>query len=121
MLAIDYGHDVPEATGDTLQAVYQHKFCPVLDHLGEADLTSHVDFARLGKIARDTGCSAVSTTQGVFLKNLGIETRLAQLLEKNPGADLEMGVARLTESAQMGRLFRVIGISGSAFSQLPGL
>src|SRR5215470_2219640 len=42
-LFIDYGH--PEsAWGDTLQAVRQHRYHPVLEAPGSADITAHVDF-----------------------------------------------------------------------------
>ena len=43
-LVIDYGHLV-SGFGDTLQALKDHAFDDPLAHPGEADLTSHVDFA----------------------------------------------------------------------------
>ncbi|HEY8963227.1 MAG TPA: SAM-dependent methyltransferase [Alphaproteobacteria bacterium] len=112
MLIIDYGHDTTHPQGDTLQAVYRHAPCDVLGHIGEADLTSHVDFGRMG---------GGSMTQGHFLKMMGIETRLTQLEQKNPDADLRTGVERLIASDQMGTLFRVLGINGRTFSCLPAL
>lgn len=122
MLLIDYGHDVENATGDTLQAVYKHTHTPVLNLVGEADLTSHVDFRRLKDLAREAGCQVHGTrTQADFLQTLGIMTRLEQLERKNPGCDLRAGVARLVDAQQMGQLFRVLGVSGNQFSSLPGL
>jgi len=118
MLAVDYGHDVPDAVGDTFQAVYQHKFCSPLEHVGDADLTSHVDFARLRMVAEEAGCRVYgSATQGDFLEALGIRTRLEKLAD----AALESGVVRLVDPGAMGTLFRVIGITGTSFSRPPVL
>ena len=49
-LIIDYGHD-RSAPGDTLQAVRRHGFAPVLANPGEQDLTAHVDFEAVAKVA----------------------------------------------------------------------
>lgn len=110
MLAIDYGHDVPDATGDTLQAVYRHTFCEVLAHIGDADLTSHVDFYRLREIAKAQGCAVYgSVTQKDFLEELGIRVRYGMLKNET----LKDGMERLLDPAQMGALFRVIAVSSS--------
>ena len=53
-LLIDYGH-LRQGFGDTLQAVRRHAFVDPLLAPGEADLTAHVDFAALGRVARDCG------------------------------------------------------------------
>jgi SAM-dependent MidA family methyltransferase len=112
MLAIDYGHDVEAATGDTLQAVYRHQYCPVLEHIGDADMTSHVDFWRLKSIAKDCGCSVFgSVSQKDYLEQLGIATRLEML--KAP--QLEAGVIRLCDPMGMGGLFRVLAVTSGLF------
>ncbi len=115
MLALDYGHAVPDAAGDTFQAVRRHQYVSPLTHVGEADLTSHVDFARLAKIARDAGCMVLGpVTQKTYLENMGIQTRLQALMGVNPGnTALPAGVARLTDAQGMGGLFKVIGIVGA--------
>ena len=74
-LVIDYGHEV-SAPGDTFQAMRGHCFLPVLDHPGEQDLTSHVDFQIVAESARDVGARVTPLVgQGEWLKRLGIEAR----------------------------------------------
>src|SRR5690606_27996220 len=65
-LFIDYGHVEP-GLGDTLQAVRRHAYDDVLAHPGEADLTSHVDFAALAEAAERHGLASRLSTQGEFL------------------------------------------------------
>lgn len=58
-LIIDYGYNLPpyERTRyqymPTLQAIKNHQYQPILDSLGEADLSAHVDFYGLCKAATD--------------------------------------------------------------------
>ncbi|MGZ9096790.1 MAG: class I SAM-dependent methyltransferase [Micavibrio sp.] len=108
-LLIDYGHD-RHGPGDTLQAVKDHQYVDVLSHIGEADLTSHVDFESLAAAAKDVAVYG-PVGQGDFLKGLGIELRAARL---NQPAELE----RLT--VQMGQLFRVMALCHDKKIQLAG-
>ena len=105
-LFIDYGHDV-SGCGDTLQAVKDHKFVDVLDHIGEADLTSHVDFDALKKAVSGLVTVHGPVGQGVFLKRLGIELRAQRLNQPDE-------LARLTAPDQMGNLFRVLAFCSEA-------
>lgn len=100
-LFIDYGHE--GGLGDTLQAVKNHAFAPVLEDAGNADLTSHVDFSALKQIAQDHVAVFGPVPQGVFLDRLGIRERAAKLNQKT---ELE----RLTAPGQMGRLFRAMAL-----------
>jgi NADH dehydrogenase [ubiquinone] 1 alpha subcomplex assembly factor 7 len=52
----------PYATdlGETLQAVRDHRYADPLDNPGEADLTTHVDFAALGRAAKSTGAPCMA-------------------------------------------------------------
>nr|WP_269061676.1 class I SAM-dependent methyltransferase [Thalassospira xiamenensis] len=110
-LFIDYGHP-HSAFGDTLQALKDHKYHPVLEQPGDADLTAHVDFAAIGRamLEADARIGAV-LTQGTFLRMLGIEQR-AELLKE--GADdvqaksIDAALARLIDADQMGTLFKVL-------------
>ncbi|WP_051609360.1 class I SAM-dependent methyltransferase [Fodinicurvata fenggangensis] len=115
-LCIDYGHD-HTAAGDTLQAVKQHKYHPVLQDPGDADLTAHVDFAALCNAAKSAGAQTHGPVgQGAFLKALGIETRAALLGESatpDQRAAIAAALQRLTESEQMGTLFRVMAITAA--------
>ena len=111
-LVIDYGHEV-SAAGDTFQAMRGHCFSPVLDHPGEQDLTSHVDFQIVSEAARDVGAEVTPLAgQGEWLKRLGIEARAAKLASSNPDrADrIQSALNRLTAPDQMGALFKAMAI-----------
>ncbi len=110
---IDYGY-VRTACGETVQAMRSHRFENVLASPGECDLTAHVDFENVGRIAASEGVPVHGpVTQGAFLKALGIETRAAML---SNGADvtrhdsLRADLHRLIDTSQMGTLFKVMAL-----------
>ncbi|WP_119389496.1 class I SAM-dependent methyltransferase [Taklimakanibacter lacteus] len=110
-LIVDYGHPA-SAQGDTLQAVRRHKFCSILDRPGEADLTSHVDFERLGQAFRDGGAVTFGpVTQRHYLHAMGLEARADSLARKARLPERKI-IARATERLagenQMGNLFKVM-------------
>lgn len=110
-LLIDYGHD-RSGLGDTLQAVHRHHYANPLERPGEADLTSHVDFAALKKMTEEIGCEVGGPIpQGKFLENCGISARAAILQQKNPQAGAEAALRRLTAADEMGELFKVMILS----------
>jgi SAM-dependent MidA family methyltransferase len=113
-LVIDYGYSGP-ATGDTLQAVRQHRYDDPLAAPGEADLTAHVDFDALAGAARRGGARAAPLlTQGTFLMRLGLRERFAALAEGKKDAArtaLAADAARLAGEDGMGRLFKALGIA----------
>ena len=120
---IDYGHAGGEQ-GDTLQAVRGHRFSYVLDHPGEQDLTAHVDFAALAEAARRRGAKASRTvSQGTWLETLGIGARAMALAAKNPGDTESISAARrrLCDEGEMGRLFKVIALTGKGWPDVAGL
>jgi SAM-dependent MidA family methyltransferase len=109
-LVIDYGYE-RSGPGDTFQAMRGHSFSPVLDHPGEQDLTSHVDFQIVAEAARDVGADVTRLVgQGEWLKQLGIEARAQSLAQSNPdrALQIESALTRLTAPDQMGELFKVI-------------
>jgi NADH dehydrogenase [ubiquinone] 1 alpha subcomplex assembly factor 7 len=112
-LFIDYGY-YPSALGDTLQAMREHKFHPVLEEPGSADLTAHVDFGAIARAAELGGAKVYGpVTQGGFLKSLGIEAREAALLKAATPAQQEAirsSCQRLVDPAQMGALFKVLAL-----------
>ncbi len=118
-LFIDYGYDDRAgeiALGDTLQALRQHRPVPVLDAPGECDLTAHVDFAAFAQAAQFGGAAIHGpVTQRDFLLRLGLEAREAKLLDGATPAQAEAirsASRRLIDPAQMGRLFKVLGLTG---------
>ena len=112
-LFIDYGYVRPEGA-DTLQALKDHKKVDPIEMPGEADLTAHVDFARVTQLADAAGLQVHGpVTQGGFLAMLGLEMRAEALAKANPqhAERLAREVKRLSGADEMGVLFKVICIS----------
>lgn len=113
-LWVDYGHWESEFS-DTLQAIKNHKKINVMENIGEADITSHVDFQPLMQIAKKTGCEIiVKKTQGEFLKEMGIYQRAEKLCEGKSQKEketIQRTLHRLTDEKQMGKLFKVMGFA----------
>ena len=113
-LVMDYGH-VESGIGDTLQALKAHEYFDVLETPGEADVTSHVDFQALADIAEAAGAEVSGPVpQGAFLARLGMRERADQLMLHAQGdqlAEIEAATQRLTDSEQMGTLFKVMAIA----------
>jgi len=111
VLIIDYGHTVSGA-GDTLQAVRKHRPVEVLSYPGEADLTSHVDFAALaGALERGGAKVHGPVTQGEFLMGMGLREReeaLKRRADQRQRIIIARAAQRLAAGAGMGQLFKVI-------------
>lgn len=121
-LIIDYGETF--GFGDTLQAIRSHTPKFILDNPGESDLSSHVNFSILAKVAleRDLFVSPI-IEQFKFLKNLGIENRLDQLIKLNTEKKIESeinGIKKLIDPESMGTLFKVLAIFDSKGSNIEG-
>jgi NADH dehydrogenase [ubiquinone] 1 alpha subcomplex assembly factor 7 len=122
-LVLDYGY-TGVSRGNTLQAVKQHGFWPVLKSVGEADITAHVAFDDLKVAAEEQNITcAPITPQGMFLRAIGGDMRLRHLLaDANPeqATRLTSGFDRLTNPTAMGDLFKVLGICSDKQVQLGG-
>ncbi len=116
-LVVDYGY-VRSAPGDTFQAVRAHAPHDVLTAPGTADLTAHVDFARLGAAAAAAGARVFGPVdQGEWLIRLGIEARAARLIagaDAAREAEIRTALHRLIAPAEMGTLFKVLAIAQPA-------
>ncbi len=116
-LFIDYGH-TQSGFGDTFQAMWAHEFADPLTDPGHCDLTSHVDFEALTRVAEQAGANIKPViTQGEFLLKLGLLERAAELgrgkleeLQKRLTGEAE----RLALPDQMGDLFKVFCLSSVA-------
>lgn len=122
-LFIDYGY-APSQTGETLQAVRAHEYQGVLDAPGEADLTTHVDFAAFLRSGIQAGARGFGPLeQGEFLKRLGLESR-AKNLKANASPELatviNAGVQRLSDPGQMGTLFKAVVLQNPDLQTPPG-
>ncbi|MBX3510676.1 MAG: SAM-dependent methyltransferase, partial [Hyphomonadaceae bacterium] len=112
-LLIDYGYVRPEGA-DTLQALKAHAHVDPLEAPGAADLTAHVDFARVAHLAQQAGLAVHGpVTQASFLRGLGVEFRAEALARANPehAERLARELRRLTHPEEMGALFKVICLS----------
>jgi NADH dehydrogenase [ubiquinone] 1 alpha subcomplex assembly factor 7 len=129
-LVIDYGH-TQSGVGDTLQAVEGHSYADPLIGPGLCDITAHVDFQALAAAGESIGARAHGPlTQGEFLQRLGIAARAESLKSKAPqrADDIDSALARLTgddggqrgTNSGMGMLFKVMALSQSTLSSLPG-
>lgn len=95
----DYGY-VKNEFANTLQAIKNHQKTNVLENVGKSDITAHVDFAALDKIAKNCGLNSSLITQREFLISLGMEERRKILKNENSAID------RLIAPDQMGELFK---------------
>ncbi len=112
-LFIDYGH-AEFRTGSTFQAVRAHQKVDPFADPGQADLTALVDFATMAQVAQAHGARWLgTTTQGEWLRALGIETRAAALCARSPDQAQAVQAAkeRLVSPEEMGALFKVMGLS----------
>lgn len=121
-LIIDYGDEVSSWCGDTLQAIQNHQKTTILDALdknfGKADITHHIDFFTLKEMFKSLGLSCYGTiSQGDFLRQLGIEPRGQQLAAAHPKPqDILLSTHRLISAREMGKLFKVLGVSSHNLS-----
>lgn len=86
LLTIDYGYSAekyyhPQRSQGTLQCYYQHRYhSDPLVNLGFQDITTHVNFTALENHGQSIGLETLGfTQQGLFLMNLGLGDRLAEL------------------------------------------
>ena len=122
LLVIDYGYE-QDRLGSSLQAVWKHdKVDPFVDP-GERDLTAHVNFAELARMAqaRDAHIDG-PVDQGTFLKALGIEARANLLMESAPEQQdtISQALQRLVDDDQMGSLFKVMAVRSAGWPEPEG-
>ncbi|MGD0248426.1 MAG: SAM-dependent methyltransferase [Candidatus Limnocylindrales bacterium] len=122
VIAIDYGYEAAELYGPrrlagTLLGYRGHRVeeNPFIDP-GQIDLTAHVDFTAVRRLAASHGLRTVSlTTQSEFLVAAGLEEEL-RALQASPGLTLadytraRSGIVRMLDPRHMGR-FRVLTLA----------
>jgi SAM-dependent MidA family methyltransferase len=122
LIAIDYGYG-RAATGDSFQAVYRHDHVEPLEKPGEVDLTAHVNFEALARAASAAGAQAhMLMDQGTFLVRLGLLERAGCLganADEMTRARLTGEVNRLAGEEEMGRLFKVLAVTGRGLTPAP--
>ncbi|RLN74586.1 hypothetical protein BBJ28_00014678 [Nothophytophthora sp. Chile5] len=114
-LIVDYGHDHPSEL--SLRGIKDHKFVSVLREPGDVDLSIDVDFATLRRFATEEPKvkSSGPVGQGTFLKNMGIEHRLAMLMQNTDSEEMQQELfsayERLVEPDQMGTIFKAMALT----------
>jgi NADH dehydrogenase [ubiquinone] 1 alpha subcomplex assembly factor 7 len=111
VLMIDYGY-LKSINENTLQSVIKHKKNNLLDNLGKADITAHVNFDLLNEFFLKNGLKVNNVvTQKEFLENMGIVERakiVAKKMKFSEQSDLYFRIKRLLSPSSMGDLFKVI-------------
>jgi SAM-dependent MidA family methyltransferase len=119
ILLLDYGFSAgeyyhPQRHMGTLRAHYRHHALDDPFYLpGLCDLTAHVDFSALAQAGRAAGLDLAGyTSQANFLLNAGLAELLMQTSPTDAAAFLPQSnaVQRLVSPAEMGDLFKVMGL-----------
>ena len=111
LLLIDYGYLKPH-NENTLQSLINHKKNNITNNLGQADVTSHVNFSLLKEffLKKDLTVKKV-ISQREFLENMGIRKRaeiIAKKMRFSEQSNLYFRLKRLISPNLMGDLFKVI-------------
>ena len=111
ILMVDYGY-LKSNNQNTLQSVIKHKKNSLLNNLGKADVTAHVNFDLLNEFFIKNGLKVRNIiTQKEFLENMGIIERakiVAKKMKFSEQSDLFLRIKRLLNPGSMGNLFKVI-------------
>lgn len=111
IMLVDYGF-LKQKNVNTLQSVRNNRKNNLFEHVGNADMTSLVDFNILKKYFKKKKLFVNSiVTQSFFLKRMGIVERsniLSQNMSFKEKSDLYLRLKRLLGQNYMGKLFKVI-------------
>lgn len=129
MLLVDYGfpraeYYHPQRMTGTLNCHYRHHHHDnPLVLVGLQDITAHVDFTAMAEAGIDSGLELLGyTSQGAFLIASGLE----QIMQTADPADSAQHLAltheinKLTSTAEMGELFKVIALGKGINAPLTG-
>jgi len=107
-IIIDYGYTKPPYLS-SLQAIYKHnKVSNIFEHLGDADLSSLINFQQLKQIY-DAKHHTTITTQREFLLQNGIMQRAQKLMSvTDKPHTIARQLNRLIDNEEMGELFKVL-------------
>ncbi|MDP2266009.1 MAG: SAM-dependent methyltransferase [Thiobacillus sp.] len=129
ILMIDYGFGEseyyhPQRHMGTLRAHYRHHALDDPFYLpGLCDLTAHVDFSAVARAGEVSGLSLAGyASQANFLINAGLTELLIQISPTDAAVYLPQAnaVQRLVSPAEMGDLFKVIGLIQGNIAPLAG-
>lgn len=129
ILMVDYGFAAseyyhPQRHMGTLRAHYRHHALDDPFYLpGLCDLTAHVDFSAVAKAGMAAGLTLAGfASQAGFLLNSGLTELLMETPPTDAAAYLPQANAaqRLVSPAEMGELFKVIGLTKGEVAPLAG-
>lgn len=118
MILLDYGfprHEFyhPDRNQGTIMCHYQHMaHANPLLHIGEQDITAHVDFTHVAEAASDAGFQVDGfTSQTAFLLSNGILELLQAVPEGTGRIKAQQAIKQLIQPDEMGELFKVIALT----------
>ena len=118
VLIVDYGfprHEYyhPDRNQGTLMCHYQHQsHTDPLIHLGEQDITAHVDFTHVAEASFDAGFHIAGfTNQASFLLANGLLELMNTPDDERKLQQNKQAVKQLTHPHEMGELFKVIALT----------
>lgn len=118
MFLIDYGfprHEYyhPDRNTGTLMCHYRHHaHTNPLVHLGEQDITAHVDFTQVAEAAHAAGFHVAGyTNQASFLLANGLLSLLEKPRDEYNQLKARQAVKQLVQPSEMGELFKVIALA----------
>ncbi len=124
---IDYGfprHEYyhPDRNAGTLMCHYRHLAHPnPLVHLGEQDITAHVDFTHAAEAADAAGFHVAGfTNQASFLLANGLLSLLEGVADERIKMNGQQAVKQLLHPSEMGELFKVIALTKNTELALNG-
>lgn len=124
---IDYGfprHEYyhPDRHLGTLMCHYQHHaHTNPLIHVGEQDITAHVDFTHVAEAGQDAGFHVAGyTNQASFLLSNGLLSLLSTIDNEAQRVMATQAIKQLTHPSEMGELFKVIALTKNLDIDLNG-
>lgn len=127
VLLIDYGfprHEYYHAdrTQGTIMCHYQHHSHPdPLIHVGEQDITAHVDFTHVAEAGQQAGFHVAGyTNQASFLLANGLLSFLDTLDGEVAQLRAKQSIKQLLQPSEMGELFKVIALNKNMDIDLQG-
>ncbi len=119
VLTIDYGYPAEalytsRRPKGTFLCYYRHATNEnPYDHVGEQDMTAHIDFTSLAKAGEEVGLSVIGfTDQTHFLMGLGIAQRMepyAMKMDESEEAKKQfLAMKQLMAPERMGRVFKIL-------------
>ncbi|MBA3537518.1 MAG: SAM-dependent methyltransferase [Tatlockia sp.] len=127
MFIIDYGfprHEYyhPDRNTGTLMCHYRHHaHSNPFVHIGEQDITAHVDFTQVAEAALTAGFHVAGyTNQASFLLANGLLSLLENDVDEREKLQRQQAVKQLIQPSDMGELFKVIALTKNSELALTG-